>query len=79
MYIGFGMRKYATIDFTLCDPQRHDPENGICLGVEACKHKLLEQEGPFEGPMLISASMCVGCGDCVTVCPCGAISITRGV
>jgi Fe-S-cluster-containing hydrogenase component 2 len=39
---------------------------------------LLIQEDPFEEPMLLSAKMCVGCGDCVKVCPFGAINIEQG-
>lgn len=73
------MRKYANIDFSLCNPRSHDPEHGVCLAVKACRHKLLEQEEPFEGPLLLSATMCVGCGDCVVACPCQAITITRGM
>ncbi len=67
--------KYAHIDFGRCEPRKHDPEKGICSAVRACKKKLLEQEDPFEGPLLISAAMCIGCGDCVRACPLGAISI----
>jgi ATP-binding cassette subfamily E protein 1 len=73
------MRKCAHIDFQICDPAKHDPEKGICTAAEACTHGLLEQEEPFEGPILMSASMCVGCGNCVTACPLGAIRVDRGV
>ena len=70
--------KYAHVNFERCHPEEHDAENGICGAVAACKKKLLEQDDYFEGPpMLVSAAMCVGCGDCVRACPLGAIAIER--
>jgi Fe-S-cluster-containing hydrogenase component 2 len=73
------VRKCAHIDFSICDPAKHDSKLGICVAAAACKHGLLEQEDPFESPVLFSATMCVGCGNCVSVCPLGAVSITRGM
>ena len=67
--------KSARINFERCKPETHDPENGKCDAVLACKKRLLEQEEYFESPMLFSAVMCVGCGDCVRACPSGAIQI----
>ena len=69
--------KYAHIDFNRCDPRKHDPERGKCPAVASCGKKLLEQEEDFDGPLLISATMCVGCGDCVRTCPLGAIRIEQ--
>ena len=58
------MEKWARIDFDLCDPQKCDGEIGRCAAVACCTHKLLEQELPYEPPLLLSKRMCVGCGDC---------------
>ena len=72
------MNKYAKIDFEKCRPEECDPERGICRAAAACTHKVLEQEDPFDPPMLLSMKLCVGCGDCVTVCPLAAIELKRG-
>ena len=70
--------KWARVDFERCAPRQCDGAGGVCTAVGACTHRVLEQEDPFESPMLLSATMCVGCGDCVTACPFGAIVIERG-
>ena len=67
--------KRANIDFSKCSPEACEPVCGVCHAILSCTHRLLEQEDPFESPMLISATMCVGCGDCVRVCPLGAITV----
>jgi translation initiation factor RLI1 len=72
------MGKWASIDFVLCNPSECNQQCGLCQASTACSHKLLLQEEPYEEPMLISAKMCVGCGDCVTACPLGAIKILSG-
>ena len=71
------MEKWARIDFNLCDPASCDG-GGRCAASVRCTRKLLEQEEPYEAPMLISKRLCVGCGNCVASCPCDAILISVG-
>ena len=72
------MNKYCVVDFTICDPTRHDPETGICIAMAACTRNILEQEDPFDAPFLISNAMCTGCGKCVSACPIDALSVNNG-
>jgi len=72
------MKKNAYVDLVKCDPLKCDPEQGICQAAKNCTHKILEQEDPFEPPMLLSEFMCVGCGDCIDDCPFHAIRIRSG-
>jgi translation initiation factor RLI1 len=67
--------KRVVIDFKKCSPQVCAPDSGICPACSVCTHKLLVQEDPNDAPMLISERMCVGCGDCVLLCPCGALTM----
>ena len=69
--------KSARVDFGRCNPELCNPGTGACPAACVCTKRLLEQEKPFESPILISAKMCVGCGDCVSACALGAISIER--
>ncbi len=66
--------KIALINFAECHPDQC--ENGVCVAVAACSHKLLKQEAPFEIPMTDPA-ICQGCGDCARACPLKAIKIVR--
>lgn len=72
------MGKWARVDFNLCDPNSCDAAAGGCAASERCTHKLLEQEEPYEVPMLLSKRLCVGCGSCAKNCSCSAIVITIG-
>jgi ferredoxin len=73
------MRKFTEVDFSLCNPEECNGAKGICVALEVCSKNLLEQEDPFEPPILLSSTMCSGCGQCVKVCPRGAFRISGGL
>jgi translation initiation factor RLI1 len=73
------MQKWVDIITDRCLPDKCGQEHGLCQAVDACKHNMLEQEEPYEVPMLISRKMCVGCGDCVKACPLQAIMLSSGL
>jgi NAD-dependent dihydropyrimidine dehydrogenase PreA subunit len=73
------MRKTVEVDFNLCRPGECGGPDGTCIAAEACTRKLLEQENPYEPPVLISSSMCSGCAKCVRECPLNALKISGGL
>lgn len=58
------------LDYMRCDPSQC--EEGICAAALICERKVLRQEAPGEIPD-VYPSMCLGCSDCLTACPLGAI------
>ena len=72
------MQKYAIVDSERCNPERCRLNGGSCIAVHACTHNIMEQESPYDVPVLWSTNACVGCGDCVSACPLDAIFIQNG-
>jgi len=66
--------KRALVDYNKCRPGECD--HGLCAAVQACTHRTLQQEVPYERPML-DPFACQGCGDCTRACPLKAIQIWR--
>ena len=62
------------LDYSRCDPSQC--EGGICAAAEVCERKVLRQEKPGEMPD-IYLSLCLGCTDCLSACPQGAIRKMR--
>jgi Fe-S-cluster-containing hydrogenase component 2 len=60
----------VALDYSRCDPSQC--EEGICAAAQVCERKVLRQEEPGEMPDLYP-SLCLGCTDCVSACPQGAI------
>ena len=61
----------AAVDYGICRPEAC--EKGICPCVKGCEHKVMKQEAPFEPPYVMT--LCVGCGDCVKICPLCAVRL----
>ncbi len=70
--------KYLKINYDACRPYKCDSNRGLCKAVSACPHDILIQEEPGDPPMLLSAKMCVGCGDCVAKCPFDVLEVQHG-
>jgi ATP-binding cassette subfamily E protein 1 len=68
-------KTFALVDYSICSPRRCDPDKGYCFSAAACSHKILKQiDGLFEPPMVFQ-DMCMGCWDCIEVCPLKAVRI----
>jgi translation initiation factor RLI1 len=61
----------AVVDYKICCPKKC--KDGVCVAAKECKHKVLKQDEPGEGPYQLG--MCQGCGTCVTACPFKAIRL----
>jgi len=60
------------IDYQACDPS--SCEEGICASAQVCQRKVLRQEKPGELPD-IYPNLCLGCVDCISICPKNALRI----
>jgi len=69
------MRRWAVVDYTICEPKKCDPNGGTCISAMACRRRLIEQEESFGPPMLTARELCLGCYDCVRVCSLGALKM----
>jgi len=64
----------VVLDYQRCDPSCC--EEGICAAALVCQRKVLRQEKPGELPDLYP-SRCLGCVDCLTVCPNDALRLMQ--
>ncbi len=68
-------KSFTMVDYAICNPEKCDPQNGICSAGKACTYKVLKQiDGAFEPPMVFQ-DMCMGCWECIEACPLDAVSI----
>ena len=68
-------KSFALVDYKICDPNKCNPEEGICAAVPACTHKVIKQlDGVFQQPIIFT-DMCMGDWDCIEACPLDAIKI----
>jgi ATP-binding cassette subfamily E protein 1 len=64
---------FAVIDYASCNPNECDPDSGKCSAVSACSYKVIKQiDDAFEEPIIFQ-DLCMGCCECATACPLGAI------
>ncbi|MBW1642646.1 MAG: 4Fe-4S binding protein [Deltaproteobacteria bacterium] len=68
-------KSFALVEYEICNPNKCNPDEGICSAVPACDHKVIKQlDGIFQSPMIFT-DMCMGCWDCIEACPLDAIRI----
>jgi ATP-binding cassette subfamily E protein 1 len=68
-------KTFAMVDYETCTPEKCNPEEGICMAVPACTHKVIKQiDGAFMPPIIFQ-DICMGCWDCVAACPLDAIQM----
>jgi ATP-binding cassette subfamily E protein 1 len=68
-------KSFALVDYGMCAPKTCDPDEGRCVAVPACTHKVIKQlDGDFEQPMVFQ-DMCMGCWDCIEACPLDAVFV----
>ncbi len=65
-------RPKVVLDYQICDPAYC--QGGVCSAAQVCERKVLRQEKSGELPE-ITPALCLGCTDCVTVCPKNALRI----
>jgi len=68
-------KSFALVDYEICNPNKCNPDEGICAAVPTCDHKVIKQlDGIFQSPMIFT-DMCMGCWDCIEACLLDAIKV----
>ena len=70
-------KRRAVVDYDKCVPDECDPNEGLCVAVEACSRNVMVQEEKYESPVMMHWDMCQGCSDCREACPLNAITIVE--
>ena len=68
-------KSFAMVDYETCSPAKCNPEEGFCMAVPACTHKVIKQIDGVFMPPIIFQDICMGCWDCVAACPLGAVQM----
>jgi NAD-dependent dihydropyrimidine dehydrogenase PreA subunit len=59
-------RRTVVLNYRLCDPDQC--QEGVCAAQVVCERKVLKQPEAYQLPEF-RPGMCLGCADCVPVCP----------